>query len=312
MGSLRNGTAALQRVFSGLLYEVRPWQWYKQSILLVGIVFSRNLLNPAAWTDVVLAMIAFSAVAGAVYVFNDISDVEEDRKHPEKRNRPIASGQVSVPTAATFAVALLGAGLWLAAVVDVRFLLVVCAYLLQNALYTLYLKEIVLVDVMVIAIGFVLRAIGGVVAIDVYLSPWLVVCTFLAALLLAVGKRRHELRSRDDPAETRSSLGEYSAESLDQLLVVAVATLLVSYSLYTFFRAKPTMMLTLPFAYFGVFRYLHLVNTAGIGSAPKYLALDRPFALNMLVWTAVVVAVLYGGPERLLELLPGAIAGGVP
>lgn len=312
MEGLRTGTDAVRRVFAGLLYEIRPWQWYKQSILLVGIVFSKNLLNPAAWREVVLAMVAFCAVAGAVYVLNDISDVEEDRKHPEKRNRPIASGQVSVPTAAAFAVALLAGGLWLSAAVDVRFLLVVCAYLLQNVLYSLYLKEVVIVDVMVVALGFVFRAIGGVVAIDVYLSPWLVVCTFLAALLLAIGKRRHEIRTRDVPAETRSTLGEYTDESLDQLLVVAVATLLVSYSLYTFFRAKPTMMFTLPFAYFGVFRYLHLVNTAGIGSAPKYLALDRPFAMNLIVWTAVVVAVLYGAPEQLLELLPGTLMGGVP
>jgi 4-hydroxybenzoate polyprenyltransferase len=293
MGGTRTHVDELRATLSGLLYEIRPWQWYKQGILLVGIVFARRLFDPTAWQQVLLGLVAFCAVAGAVYVFNDISDVEEDRQHPEKRNRPIASGQVSIPTATVFAGALLAGGLVLSYTVGVLFLVVVGAYVLQNAIYSASLKDVVHVDVMIIALGFVLRAIAGVVAIGAYLSPWLVVCTFLAALLLALGKRRHELHTRSDPAATRSSLGEYTAETLDQLLVVTIATLLMSYSLYTFFRADSLMMVTLPFAFFGVFRYHHLVHTDDIGASPEYLALDRPFVLNFLAWTTVAIGVLY-------------------
>lgn len=303
MESHSTGTGDVRRVVSGLIDEVRPWQWYKQSILLIGIVFSHNLFDPAAWRAVLLGVAAFCAVAGAVYVFNDISDVEEDRQHPEKRHRPIASGQVSVPTAGLFAGTLLVLGLGVSYVVGPLFLLVVLAYLAQNVLYSLFLKEVVLVDVMLIAIGFVLRAIAGVVAIDVYLSPWLVVCTFLAALLLAIGKRRHEIRTHEDPADSRTTLGEYDAEALDQLLVVTVATLLMSYSLYTFFRAQTAMMLTLPFAFYGVFRYHHLVHTGDVGSSPGQLAFDRPFTANLVVWGLVAVAVLYGTPDVVMGVL---------
>ena len=294
-------TGVLDGTLSGLVREMRPWQWYKQSVLLVGIVFSKNIQNVAAWRRVALAVVSFCAVAGAVYVFNDITDVEEDRNHPTKQHRPIASGQVSVPVAGAFAVGLLLFGLGIASALGRLVLLVVVAYLAQNALYSLYLKQLVLVDIIVIAIGFVLRAVAGVVAIDVDLSPWLVVCTFLAALLLAIGKRRHELFAGEDPADTRGTLGEYTAEGLDQLLVVVVSTLLMSYSLYTFFGSGDEMMLTLPFAFFGVFRYHHLMYAEEIGSDPKSLLLDRPFVLNFLVWMTVAIAALYGAVTPILE-----------
>lgn len=294
---------ALDGTLSGLIREMRPWQWYKQGVLLLGIIFSKNVLNLTAWRRVTVAVASFCAVAGAVYVFNDIVDVEEDRNHPTKRHRPIASGQVSVPVAGAFGVGLLLFGLGAAYVLGPLVLLVVAAYLAQNALYSLYLKRLVLVDVIVIAIGFVLRAVAGVVAIDVYLSPWLVVCTFLAALLLAIGKRRHELFVGDDPVETRQTLEEYTVEELDQLLVVVVATLLVSYSLYTFFRATNEMMLTLPFAFFSVFRYQHLVHAENVGNDPKFLFLDRPFVLNFVAWMIVAVVALYGGLTPVLELI---------
>lgn len=292
-------TGVLDGTLAGLAREVRPWQWYKQSVLLVGLVFSKNIQNVTAWRRVGLAVVAFCAVAGAVYVFNDVSDVEADRNHPTKRHRPIASGQVSVPVAAAFAVGLLVFGLGVAAALDRLVLVILGAYLAQNVLYTLYLKQIVLVDILVIAVGFVLRAVAGVVAIDVYLSPWLVVCTFLAALLLAVGKRRHEVFAAD--ADTRGTLGEYTAEGLDHLLVIVISTLLMSYSLYTFFRSTDEMMLTLPFAFFGVFRYHHLMYADEIGIDPRELLLDRPFIANFLVWAAVAIAVLYGGVTPILE-----------
>jgi 4-hydroxybenzoate polyprenyltransferase len=300
MGEAQTQRAGFMRTLAGLAYEIRPWQWYKQSILLIAIVFSKQLFNPAAWGRVAVAVVAFCAVAGATYIFNDISDVEADRKHPEKRNRPIASGQVGVPTAAAFAIGLLVFGFALSYALSSLFVVVLAAYLVQNAAYSLYLKDVVLVDVMLIAIGFVLRAVAGVVAISVALSPWLVVCTFLAALLLALGKRRHEFAASETPAETRATLAEYTPETLDQLLVVVISTLLISYSIYTFTGAKLAMMLTLPFAFFGVFRYHHLVHTAAIGASPGSLLLDRQFLLNLGLWGLAAVVVLYGHPRAWL------------
>ncbi|WP_265108767.1 decaprenyl-phosphate phosphoribosyltransferase [Halosolutus halophilus] len=288
---------------SGLVKEMRPWQWYKQSVLLLGLVFSKSLFDPVAVTNVALGIVAFCAVAGTTYIGNDILDVEEDRNHPRKKHRPIASGQVSVPVAVTFAFVLFVGGLALSWYIGPLFLLVVLTYLGQNAFYSSFLKEIVIVDVMVIAIGFVLRAIAGVVAIDVYLSPWLVVCTFLGALMLALGKRRHEMAVSNDPAASRSTLAEYTEETLDQLLVVVLAALVVSYSLYTFFRGGLWMMSTLPFAFFAAFRYHFLAHTQNLGGDPKFLFGDRPFLINLVVWGLLIVAVLYEVPARLLGMI---------
>ncbi|NUC74338.1 decaprenyl-phosphate phosphoribosyltransferase [Haloterrigena sp. SYSU A558-1] len=288
---------------SGLVREIRPWQWYKQGILLVGLVFSRSLFDPVAVTNVALGIVAFCAVAGTTYIGNDILDIEEDRNHPRKKHRPIASGRVPVSVAVAFAILLFAGGLTLSWYLGPLFLLVVCAYLVQNALYSAFLKEVVIVDVMVIAIGFVLRAVAGVVAIDVSLSPWLVVCTFLGALMLALGKRRHEMVVSDDPAASRATLAEYTEETLDQWLVVVLAALLVSYSLYTFFRGGPWMMTTLPFAFFATFRYHLLVYTRTLGGDPKFLFADPPFLINLVVWGLLVVAVLYRVPPRLLEVI---------
>lgn len=303
MGTVEGHVNRVKQVCFGLVREMRPWQWYKQTLLLVGIVFSKNVLNVAMWHRIIVSVIAFCAIAGAIYIFNDILDVEEDRNHPKKRHRPIASGQVDVHTASVYGVGLFGVALVLAYSINILFLAVVGAYALQNLIYSTYLKDVILVDVLVIAIGFVLRAIGGVVAIEVYLSPWLVVCTFLAALLLAIGKRRQELQTVRSSATTRQTLTEYTEETLNQLLVVVMSTLLLSYSLYTFFRADNWMMLTLPFAFFGVFRYHHLTLTTEIGERPLSLLFDRPFILNMVVWIALMVAVLYDVPELLAGVI---------
>ena len=288
---------------SGLIREMRPWQWYKQSVLLLGLVFSRSLFDPVAVTNVVLGIVAFCAVAGATYVGNDILDIEEDRNHPRKKHRPIASGQVPISVAIPFAALLFVGGLALSWYLGPLFLLVVCTYLAQNALYSAFLKDIVLVDVMIIAVGFVLRAVAGVVAIEVSLSPWLVVCTFLGALMLALGKRRHEMIRTDDPAASRATLGEYTEEVLDQLLTVVLAALLVSYSLYTFFGGGTWMMSTLPFAFFAAFRYHFLAHTRNLGGDPTFLFGDRQFLVNLVVWGVLVVAVLYGVPARFLEVI---------
>jgi 4-hydroxybenzoate polyprenyltransferase len=246
---------------------------------------------------------AFTAIAGASYILNDIRDREEDRNHPEKQHRPIASGQVSVPIAVGFGFLLAVSGFGAAYSLGPIFFLVVVAYLGQNVLYSIYLKQIVFIDVLIVAIGFVLRAIAGVVAIDVFLSPWLIVSTFLLALVLALGKRRNELELAEISNETRAVLGEYSRENIDQLLVMTMATLLMAYSLYTFSRTDPTMMATLPFAFFGVFRYHHLVHTTDIAGQPEYLFTDRSSVANLILWGVVAIAILYNVPELAVEVV---------
>lgn len=288
---------------SGLVKEIRPWQWYKQSILLLGLVFSENLFNPAAVTNVTLGIIAFCAIAGTTYISNDILDIEEDRNHPQKKHRPIASGLVPIPVAISFACLLFVGGLVISWYLGALFLLVVLTYLVQNAFYSVFMKEIVIVDVIIIANGFVLRAIAGVVAIDIYLSPWLVVCTFLGALMLAFGKRRHEIVATDDPAASRSTLGKYTEEMLDQFLVIALSALIVSYSLYTFYDGGMWMMATLPFAVFAAFRYHFLIHTSRLGSDPKFLFSDRPFLVNLAIWGLLAIAVLYQFPAHLIEII---------
>lgn len=285
---------------------MRPWQWYKQSVLLFAILFSKNIFDLMAWRQTLLGIVAFCAVVGATYIGNDISDVEEDRQHPQKRHRPIASGRLPVPLAATFAGGLLVGGFAVAYWVNALFFLVLGTYFLKNVLYTAYLKDIAVVDVLTVALGFVLRAVAGVVAIGVYLSPWLVICTFLAALLLVLGKRRHEMTISDDPAEVRASLAEYTQDSIDQLLTVVISSLLVSYSLYTFFRAENTMMLTLPFAFFAVFRYQHLVHAADVGGDPSFLFYDRQFLSNLFLWGVVTTLILYDVPTYLLRIIESA------
>ncbi|ELY61019.1 decaprenyl-phosphate phosphoribosyltransferase [Natronococcus jeotgali] len=288
---------------TGLLREIRPWQWYKQSVLLLGIVFSGSLFDPAAVANVAIAIVAFCAIAGTTYIGNDIADLEADRNHPRKRHRPIASGQVSIPVAVTFAALLFAAGIALSWYLGPLFLLVVVAYLVQNGLYSAFLKDLVLVDVLIVAVGFVLRAVAGVVAIDVFLSPWLVVCTFLTALMLGIGKRRHEMDAVEDAAASRATLAEYTPETLDHLFVVVLSALIVSYSLYTFFGGGEWTMATLPFAFFAAFRYHHLVYTRDVGGDPKYLFGDRPFRTNLALWGVVVVGVRYRVPSRILEVI---------
>lgn len=290
-------------MLKGLIREMRPHQWYKQSVLLLGIFFSRNVFDIFAWRNVVVAVAAFTAVAGATYIFNDLRDLEEDRNHPVKSQRPIASGQLSPLLASAFGVLLVVGGLGAAYWLGPLFILVLLAYLVQNFFYSFYLKEIVLVDVILVAVGFVLRAVAGVVAISVSLSPWLIVCTFLLALMLAFGKRAHELETVDDPSATRRALDTYVREELDQLLTVTTATLLMSYALYTFFGAGEAMMLTLPFAFFGVFRYHHLVHSTGLGGMPEHLLTDKAFVANLALWVLVTAAVLYSVPSKLVRLV---------
>ena len=238
----------------------------------------------------------FSLTAGATYILNDVADREADRNHPRKRHRPIASGQV--PVSVGVATSLVGyavaaAGSWL---LDPVFFGLVAVYVGQNVAYSAFLKQYLFVDLFSISAGFVLRAIAGVVLLSVRLSPWILLCTFLTALMLGVSKRLGEHDEAADAGAVRASLDAYSTDTLRFLLGVVATLLLMSYSLYTFFARELEMMATIPFAFYAVFSYVHLTLEQNGASEPAALLLVRPMLVNFFVWTVTIILVLYGPP----------------
>ena len=288
---------------AGLAYSLRPWQWYKQLIVFVPVAFSFqyfDVLDLSVWLRVVAGAVVFSLTAGCVYIVNDIADVEEDRNHPRKKHRPIASGQVSVPVAAGVALPGLVAGPLAGWWITPAFGAVLGFYVVQNLLYSAGLKDLVFVDLLLIGVGFVLRAIAGVVLVGAPISPWLILCTFLTALLLGMGKRQAELAAVGPDNGTRGSLTDYSAELLQVMFVSVSSVLLVSYSLYTFFVRSDAMMLTIPFALYAVFRYGYLTIEQGM-NRPERMFLDKPMLVNLVVWALVALFILYLFPTVTFE-----------
>jgi len=280
-------------MLSALIISMRPSQWYKNLIIFIGLIFSYNLFNTELYVHVVLAFIIFCLLSGCVYILNDIKDIEKDKMHPKKKLRPIASGKLPVKFALSFSIITTPVLVYVSFSLNFWFGVITTLYLLQNVLYTFALKDIPIVDILVIAFGFVLRAVAGAVVIDVEVSPWLIVCTFLLAILLAAGKRRHELIILDDAAKHRKSAGSYSVEFLDQILNVTTSSLLVSYLLYTFFTGNYSMMLTIPFAFYGVFRYLQLVHIKNFGNNPELILKDLPSIVNLILWSLTAIVALY-------------------
>ena len=292
--AIRPPTAAL------LLATVRPEQWTKNLFLFAGLLFGRHLLEPAA---------VWRAVAGVVYVFNDLADREADQRHPLKRTRPIASGQLSVRVAAIAGTALAVVGCAGAVMLGHSFALTAGAYLALLLLYSAGLKHVVIVDVLTIAAGFVLRAVAGATVVDVPISHWLLICTTLLALFLALSKRRHELVLLGEGAIAhRRILEEYSPYLLDQMIAVVTASTLIAYTLYTISPETVQKLgtdrlgLTIPFVLYGIFRYLYLVHQKrGGGSPAAMLMTDRPLLACVALWTISVALVLYS-PELLKGL----------
>jgi 4-hydroxybenzoate polyprenyltransferase len=286
----------------GILVEaLRPAQWVKNGFVFAALIFSRSVLDWHRTTLVVLAAATFCLISSAGYLLNDILDAPEDRQHPLKRLRPVASGRLSVRAAGSVAALLAAAALAGAWALGRGFLLVVATYASVNLLYSLFLKHITLVDIFVIAAGFVLRVLGGAVVIQVEISAWLIVCTTLLALFLALTKRRHELvLLGDNASDHRSSLADYSPYFLDQLIAVVTASTLMSYALYTLsadvaakFPGK-RLELTIPFVLFGIFRYLYLVHQTQEGGNPTRLLLtDRVLLSVVLCWAASVILIIY-------------------
>ena len=262
-------------MLKALIISMRPKQWYKNLILFVGIVFSHNLFSFSMWFNIISAFTIFCMLSGGDYVINDILDVERDKRHPAKRKRPIASGRLKKSHAILFASTLIILALSGSYLINYLFFIVSIMFFFLHNAYTLFLKHIILVDVLTISINFVIRAIAGCLAISVLISPWLIICAFLLALFLALGKRRHELVLLGEEAKThRKILEEYSTAMLEQMISITSGALIISYSLYTFLADNNYMMLTIPFAVYGLFRYLFLVHAKNFGGETEMIFKD--------------------------------------
>ena len=289
-----------------LLQALRPKQWSKNLLVFAGVVFSQHAGDRALLLRAVAGFAAFSLLASAVYLVNDLRDVEADRLHPRKRTRPIASGQLQ-PAAAWAAVpVLLAAVAALSAWLGANFAWVLAAYLVSNFAYSFGLKHHVIMDVFLIAAGFVFRAVAGVellkpVSPETQLSSWLLVCTFFGALFLAVSKRRRELANAGVTASgQRAVLADYTPELLDRMLVIAAACTLMSYALYTIWPATvakfgtEALIVTVPVVAYGVFRYLHLVRVSETSEDPSQVLLaDRPIQAAVVLYVVLTFWILY-------------------
>lgn len=299
----RRGTGLHVERPLALLQALRPKQWTKNLLVFAGLVFAYRLGNDRTLALTVGAFAVFCALSSAGYLWNDIRDLTADRLHPTKKLRPIASGRVPVAVALALAVVLSGAGLAGAFALRPSFGLVALAYLLLTISYSVWLKHLVLIDVFAIAAGFVLRAVGGAVVIGVPVSPWLYVCTVLGSLLLALGKRRHELALLDRAAAGhRKNLGQYTLELVDQLIMIVASATIMAYSLYTFsaetLPADHSMMLTIPLVLYGIFRYLYLLRIKRQGGAPEDMLLADPGLLGTVItWGLLTLAILYLAPR---------------
>ena len=285
-----------------LLTLARPRQWTKNLAVFAAIIFAGRLTDPVLLVRVCLAFVALCLVSAGMYAFNDAIDAERDRLHPVKCDRPVASGRIGKASAYAFAAACELVGITLSVALGWPFFVTVATYVVLHVLYSVWLKHITIVDMLAIAAGFVLRAVGGAAVISVPVSPWLILCTGLLALFLVAAKRRHEtVLLQQASAGHRPVLSDYSAELLDSFMVTLSAATVTSYALYTFFEGKAphsAMMLTIPFVVYGVLRYQLLVLTRGGGGRPdEVLLTDRPIIIDLALWIASAVFVIYVLPR---------------
>ena len=284
-----------------LLKTMRPRQWTKNGFVFAALLFDRKLFHLPSLGHTVLAFILLCLMSSAVYIMNDLVDIESDREHPTKRKRPLPSGQLDVRVAGVAALLMAGGSLAAGFALATPFGVILLIYLLIQVAYTFYLKHQVLLDVLAVASGFVLRVGAGVAVLEQVqrFSPWLYVCTALLALFLALGKRRHELLLLGQEASNhRAILDEYNLDLIDRLLGLVTSSVLVAYSLYTFLAEglpdNHTMMLTIPFVLYGLFRYLYLIHIREEGGAPEEILLrDRPLQLTLFLWIGLVGLILY-------------------
>jgi 4-hydroxybenzoate polyprenyltransferase len=300
-GASEHGSVSLPRA---LLVSLRPHQWTKNLVVLAALAFSKHLFEQDAALRAGLALLIFCGLSSAAYLVNDLVDLDADRQHPTKSTRPLASGALPVPVARLAAALLALLALLGAAPLGAGFAIAALSYLALNFVYSFGLKHVVILDVLAISLGFVLRAVAGALAIQVVFSNWLLVCTILLALFLALAKRRHELVSLNDAAVShRRILAEYSPYLLDQMIAVVTASCLTAYAFYTLapetvekYRTE-RLALTIPFVIYGIFRYLYLVHRREQGGSPSEVLLtDRPLLVAVALWAVVVVVIVYTAP----------------
>lgn len=286
---------------TAFLRALRPHQWTKNLLVFAALLFSKHLFEAEPFLRTFLAFVAFCGLAGAVYLWNDVADIERDRLHPKKKLRPLAAGELSIRTATLGAITLVVLALSLSFWLDPRLGLCAASYLGLNLAYSFGLKHVVILDVLSISLGFVLRALAGGYAIDVPVTEWLLVLALLLALFLALAKRRHEITSLSEQASShRAILAEYSPYLIDQMTSVVTASVVTAYAFYTlspetvhkFGTAK--LSWTLPLVLYGIFRYLYLVHQKERGDSPTDMLLtDRPLLATVALWVALVIAIVY-------------------
>lgn len=279
----------------------RPTQWIKNLLVLAPLIFSKNLFNYSLFCKAFIGFFLFCLLTSSIYILNDIVDAEEDREHPQKRNRPLASRKLKVSTAFIFALFILTLSLVLSFYLNTRFGLASLGYLILNLVYTMNLKHVLILDVFCIAAGFLLRIIGGAVVINVEISRWLLICTLLLSLFLGLSKRRHELVILGAKSVNhRKVLDEYDLPFLDMMVGIIAACTVMSYVLYTIsdetihkFNTNK-LILTIPFVFYGIFRYLYLVCRKTEGGNPiDNILLDAPLVLTIVLWVFTVGIILY-------------------
>lgn len=303
--------------YSYLLFkEARPRQWLKNLSLFTGLVFSGWLFIPEKFWTVVWAWVIFSILTSSIYIFNDIVDLESDRKHPFKKNRPLASGELPVPLALFVSISGLLISLYLGWSLSFFLFLTLLAYLILQIVYTCWLKNTPIMDVMVIALGFIIRVYSGAFIIGAHINVWLLLCIISFALFLAIGKRRSELTLIQGKIETRKVLGRYPEKLLDLYTAMFANTTWLTYALFTFmfpvfsfkgkaltllsylprtFRSEKWLMVTIPIVIYGVMRYLQLIYEKNQGESPeKILTADKPMLITVSLWMLMVVGILYG------------------
>jgi 4-hydroxybenzoate polyprenyltransferase len=289
-------------VLAAVVAAMRPRQWLKNLVVFAALLFAGRLTDRASLLAAVAAFLLFCATSGAIYIVNDLADAERDRHHPVKSRRPIASGDLGRVPAMVAVVVLLVGALLTAFTMSPPFGAVLLTYAALNLAYSFRLKDVVIIDVMVIAAGFVLRAVGGGLMIDVEISTWLILCTILLSLFLAFCKRRQELESLVDAEAHRTALKDYSVEFIDQMINVVTASTVTAYMFYTVSPEVESKLhtqylyLTVPFVLYGIFRYLFLVHQRGEGGNPtQALLTDRPLLLCVALYVITVVVLLYAG-----------------
>lgn len=294
------------RMLLQIFRSMRPHQWTKNLVVFAGLIFSRNFREEALVLRSIDAFIVLCLLSGVIYIVNDIADIEKDRLHPTKKNRPLPSGELPVPVAAVAALVAAAVGLFMSWRLGPHFLVVAGIFCALNLLYSFVLKRVVLLDAFSISLSFVLRAIAGVEALrdvdpSIAISPWLLICTLFLSLFLAFCKRRHELTSLDNAAAHRETLRDYSPMLLDQLVGISAGGSVISYAIYTIWPetvekfGTTHLVYTVPLVLIGVMRYLYLVYNKQKGGSPSDLLLQEKFLLvDVSAWVLLVIAILSG------------------